>query len=68
MTPDCSTCRFAEPAVGDDELLRLDCHRYPPQVFEGAPLNGEGTALQARPTVGAGDWCGEYVAKPEVDG
>lgn len=60
----CTSCRFAEPAVGDDDQPRLDCHRYPPVVVG---YNDEGTITEMYPCVNGTDWCGEWAPpEPEV--
>lgn len=58
----CTGCKYAEPAIGDDDVPRLDCHRYPPVVAGWSP---DGDVTEMYPMVGGDDWCGEF-AGPEI--
>lgn len=58
----CETCCYGEPVIGNDDAPRLECRRFPAQVFV---LDGEPT--QAWPTIYPGDWCGEWAPKEPDD-
>lgn len=57
--PDCSTCTYADPHIGDDGSVFTECHRYPPQVIAGEGPDGVAPVMMW-PQVHDGDWCGEY--------
>lgn len=58
----CGTCRWANPAVLDDQALTLQCHRYPPQIITGP----DDEVTQCWPQMDHQDWCAEHT--PTEDG
>lgn len=58
----CSTCRFADIEILDDETITLTCHRYPPQLVAE---QDHYDITQMWPQMLSSDWCGEYVSKEE---
>lgn len=57
MYRECHTCLFADPHVGDDDSVYVECRRHPPQAVADPESGG---LLMVWPQVKAGDWCGEY--------
>lgn len=55
MNPSCVTCRYADPAITDDNQPIVRCRRLPPQVFSHG-----GDVCQCWPQVDETDWCGEW--------
>lgn len=57
--PTCSSCRFGEVVVGDDDRPYVECRRHPPIVIV---LDAEPCRLW--PQVSASDWCGDWEQAP----
>ncbi|MFP3912986.1 MAG: hypothetical protein ACLFUT_13000 [Desulfobacteraceae bacterium] len=61
----CEECKFWEAEQGNPAVGH--CHRHAPRSTSVAPTRESKVIPTVWPRTGAGDWCGEWEAKVEVE-
>lgn len=63
---DCTSCQFWLKRAQQNGMATM-CRRHPPSVaIIGIDQRGLPQQVTIYPSVGAGDWCGDYVPRVEL--